>query len=121
MRFYLDENFPRSAARRLQDSGHQALHALDLLPPGTDDHDLFADAQRERAVFVTTDKDFFHTVPLSFSCHHGSIVISLRRPNREALLGRLEDALTELADRELENSVWLVTDSRIFSRTSNAG
>jgi hypothetical protein len=40
----------------------------------------------------------------------------LRRPNREALLRRLADALTALGDRSLNNSVWLVTDARIYCR-----
>lgn len=73
---------------------------------------MFAHAQREAAVIITTDKDFFHTFPLAFAQHHGAIVITLRRPNREELLRRL----AALGERKLENSVWLVTDTRIYSR-----
>lgn len=116
MKFFLDENFPRPALLRLQAAGHSAAHALETFPPGTDDDALFAHAQKEHAVFVTTDKDFFHTVPLAFKHHHGAIVITLRRPNREELLRRLTDALTALGERGLTNAVWLVTDSHIYSR-----
>ncbi len=116
MNFLLDENFPRPALTQLQTAGHSAAHALDLFPPGTDDDRLFARAQKEHAVFVTTDKDFFHTIPLAFAQHRGAIVITLRRPNRAELLRRLAEALSVLGDRTLDNAVWLVTDARIYRR-----
>ena len=66
MKFLLDENFPRTALIQLQSAGHEAMHAMDLFPPGTSDEQLFARAQQEVAIFVSTDKDFFHTVPLAY-------------------------------------------------------
>jgi hypothetical protein len=62
MKFFLDENFPRPALAQLQSAGHTAVHALVIFPPGTPDDQLFAHAQRESAIFITTDKDFFHTI-----------------------------------------------------------
>ena len=82
MKFLLDENFPRPALAQLQSAGHSAVHALEIFPPGTADERLFAHAQSEHAIFVSTDRDFFHTVPLAFARHHGTIVITLRQPNR---------------------------------------
>lgn len=116
MKFLLDENFPRPALTQLQSIGHSAVHALEIFPPGTADAPLFTHAQQEHAVFITTDKDFFHTVPLAFAQHYGAIVITLRRPNRDELLRRLFDALKALGERSLNNTVWLVTDTRIYSR-----
>src|SRR5208282_3802737 len=105
MKFFLDENFPRSALTQLQSAGHTAAHTLEIFPPGTPDDQLFAHAQKEFAVFITTDKDFFHTVPLAFAQHHGAIVITLRRPNRNDLLRRLAEALAALGERKLDDSV----------------
>jgi predicted nuclease of predicted toxin-antitoxin system len=116
MKFFLDENFPKVAILALQSQAHTAVHALEVFPPGSADEALFAHAQSEQSVFVTTDRDFFHTVPLKLAQHHGAIVITLRRPNRAELLRRLADALAVLGDRSLANSVWLVTDTRIYSR-----
>lgn len=116
MNFFLDENFPRPALAQLQSAGHTAVHALTVFPPGTADEDLFAHAQQEHAIFVTTDKDFFHTVPLTFARHHGAMVITLRRLNRNELLCRLSDALAVLGKRTLDDTVWLITDTRIYSR-----
>ncbi len=118
MKFFLDENFPRSALTLLESSGHSATHALPTFPPGTHDEKLFAHAQEQNAIFVTTDKDFFHTIPLRFRKHHGAIVITLRKPNRADLLKRLTDALGLLGDRNLENTVWLVMETRIRSRNA---
>jgi predicted nuclease of predicted toxin-antitoxin system len=116
MTFLLDENFPRPALAQLQAAGHNASHALDDFPPGMSDEKLFARAQELAAVFVTTDKDFYHTVPLAFGKHHGAIVITLHKPNRADLLRRLSEALILLGERGLADTVWLVTDTRIRSR-----
>ena len=116
MTFFLDENFPRPALAHLEGAGHKASHALDIFPPGTAADKLFAHAQEQSAIFVTTGKDFFHTIPLSCARHHGAIVITLRKPNRADLLRRLADVLALLGDRGLPDTVWLVTDTRIRSR-----
>jgi predicted nuclease of predicted toxin-antitoxin system len=116
MTFFLDENFPCPAQVWLKASGHAAKHALDIFPQGTADAELFARAQEERSIFVTTDKDFFHTIPLAFAHHHGAIVVALRRPNRAGLFRRLADALALLGERDFQDTVWLVTDNRIRSR-----
>ena len=117
MRFFLDENFPRPAITFLESAGHSASHALQS-PPGAGDTKLFAYAQEQKAIFVTTDKDFFHTVPLAFERHSGAIVITLRRPNRAELLRRLAEALALLGEKDLHDTVWLVTDARIRSRST---
>jgi predicted nuclease of predicted toxin-antitoxin system len=116
MKFFLDENFPRLALNQLVSAGHSAAHAMDYFPPGTADHKLFDHAQAHGAIFITTDKDFFHTIPLAFARHGGAIVVTLRKPNRADLLRRLADALTLLGGRDLRDTVWLVTDTQIRSR-----
>ena len=116
MKFFLDENFPRTAMTFLESARHSASHALQHFSPGTADEILFAHAQKQQAVFVSTDKDFFHTIPLAFERHCGAIVITLRKPNRADLLRRLADALAQLGERDLKNTVWLVTENHIRSR-----
>ena len=116
MKFFLDENFPRPSIPFLVSLGHSASHALDCFPPGTADEKLFDYAQEGGSIFITTDKDFFHTIPLAFAHHSGAIVITLRKPNRADLLRRLMEALVLLGTRELRDTVWLVTDTRIRSR-----
>ena len=116
MTFFLDENFPKAARALLGREGHESVDIRGTEQEGADDNDLFLTAQDFHAVFLTTDKDFFHTIPLAFARHGGAIVITLRKPNRADLLGRLADALALLGGRDLRDTVWLVTDTRIRSR-----
>ena len=87
MKFILDENFPRPVFVLLEHCGHTAQSALEFLSKGSDDTEVFRVAQ---AILVTTDKDFFHTVPLLHKEHVGVIVIALHQPNRQKLLNRFE-------------------------------
>jgi len=100
VRFFLDENFPRAAVGELTAAGHACSRALDHFPAGTTDDDLFAKAQELCAIFVTTDRDFFHTVPWLHNHHAGVIAITLAQPNRAALLARLRDAVGRLHGRD---------------------
>jgi predicted nuclease of predicted toxin-antitoxin system len=36
---------------------------------GADDKTLFEKAQQHEAIFLTTDKDFYHTVPFFYESH----------------------------------------------------
>jgi len=116
VRFFLDENFPRAAAQLLAAAGHECSRALDYFPPGAADDALFAKAQALGAVFVTTDRDFFHTIPWLHNNHAGVIVVTLAQPDREALLARLGDALRRREGVAGFNKVWLLTDDRLFER-----
>jgi len=67
---------------------------------------------------LTTDRDFFHTIPPLFASHCGVIVIALRQPNRAAILSRLEWVLARVdepffANRafQLRDKTWVVHPS----------
>lgn len=116
MTFFLDENFPRSATSLLGTLGHSVVDARDVAAPGTDDRSLFAMAQDVSGVFLTTDRDFFHTVPSIYTEHAGVIVIALRQPNRARILTRLEWLLARVADCDLPGHVYQLRDNNYFVR-----
>jgi predicted nuclease of predicted toxin-antitoxin system len=116
MTFLLDENFPKRAVPLLEAAGHSCLDARVLAPEGSADDALFRLAQDRQAVFLTTDKDFFHTVPTHFATHHGAVVIALSQPNGAAILARLADALRYLRTSRLAGKVLLLTDRRSYLR-----
>lgn len=62
MKFLIDAQLPRRLARRLQESGHDALHTLDL-PQGnrTSDRKVNSIALREDRVVITKDVDFVNS------------------------------------------------------------
>ena len=89
MTFLLDENFPVSAAAFLRERGHEVHTVRETCGSGSTDEEVFAEAQTRRAVLLTSDRDFYHTVPLLHPEHCGIVVIALRQPTRQAILDRL--------------------------------
>jgi hypothetical protein len=55
MRFLLDENLPKSAARLLQDAGHDVVAVVDSTLRGTKDPDLLRICSTDNRVFITLD------------------------------------------------------------------
>ncbi len=116
MTFFLDENFPKSAVGILEEMGHRVLDLRGTGREGISDGAIFAEAQQFRAVFLTTDRDFFHTVRHLHVSHAGIIVIALRLPNRRSILEKLMWILgrirpEDFADRaiQLRDRSWLAT------------
>jgi len=103
MRFFLDENFPKSASALLQSMGHEVLDLRGSGREGLADADIFTEAHRSDAVFLTTDRDFFHTIHHIHEQHAGIIVIALRQPNRCAILEKLAWILKRLKPQEFRN------------------
>lgn len=89
MNFLLDDNFPKSAVPFLRQPGHKVFVFQEWALQGMKDEEVFLMAQQKQAVLLTTDRDFFHTIPHLFESHFGVVVIALRQPNRAAIISRL--------------------------------
>lgn len=113
MLFFLDENFPKKAVPFLNERGHETLDIRGTPQEGLEDSLIFAIAQEKGAVFLTTDRDFFHTVPFLYTEHCGIIVIALSQPNTNAILDKLAVALSQMASVDIRSHCLLMTDSRI--------
>ena len=109
MRILLDENFPKSASDVIVAAGHEVILFGDVCDFGTDDEVVFDRAQELGAVILTSDRDFYHTVPLLHPEHRGIIVVALRQPNRNAILERLQ-WFFENFDCAMENRVFILRD-----------
>lgn len=121
MRFMLDENFPKAAAAMLRSAGHEVFDIRGTDDEGIDDDALFQMAQKAGAVLLTTDRDFFHTVPHLHEFHCGVVVIALRQPNRAAILSRLEWALSNIAASDFLNRVFQLRDKSWLAYPSIGG
>ena len=110
MKFLLDENFPKSAEKLLIELGHQVIDIRGTELQGVDDFRLFEIAQENEAVLLTTDRDFYHTVPLNYSDHHGVSVIALKQPNREAILAKLRWIVVQDLMETIHNTIYLLRD-----------
>ena len=110
MRFFLDENFPKTADAVLVGEGHRVADIRGTADEGADDRDLFRMAQEREAVFLTTDRDFFHTLARVHPDHHGVVVIALRQPNRCDNLDRLVWFLRRFEGMALGGRAFLLRD-----------
>jgi predicted nuclease of predicted toxin-antitoxin system len=106
----LDENFPKAAVTFLQRGGHEVFDFQGSLNEGMEYLEVFAMAQQLGAILLTTDRDFFHTIPHLFDTHHGVIVIALRRPNRAAILSKLVWVLSRVAPENFPGRAFQLRD-----------
>ena len=121
MRFLLDENFPKAALGFLRGSGHEAFDFRGTDDEGIEDSMVFQKAQDLQAVLLTTDRDFFHTIPHLFESHYCVIVIALRQPNRAAILSRLEWMLSHVEAAVFPNRAFQLRDETWLAYPSIAG
>jgi predicted nuclease of predicted toxin-antitoxin system len=110
VKFFFDENFPKSAGPLLMARGHECVDIRGTGKEGAEDLAIFQLAQEQRAVFLTTDRDFFHTIPHLEKNHHGVVVVALRQPNRQSILSRLEWFLQRFEHRDIGNRVFELRD-----------
>lgn len=77
MKFFLDENFPLKAKEILEAKKHSIFDIRGTGKEGISDEKIFQISKKKKAVFLTTDKDFFHTIHFMHKPHYGVIVIAL--------------------------------------------
>ena len=93
MNFFFDEHFPKSTTELLHKYGHMVFNVRSTDLVDCDDKVIFEIAQEKNSIFLTTDKDFFHTIPHLYDRHCDVIVIALRHPNRRIITEKLLFAL----------------------------
>ena len=89
MTFFVDENIPFLAVSYLKNAGHVVQDIRSTDQEGLADTAIFALACEYQALFLTTDKDFYHTIHLSSRPHYGIVVIALSRPNAKRILDKV--------------------------------
>jgi len=77
---------------------------------GCSDEALFKRCQAEGACILTTDRDFFHTVPYRHPGHNGIVVIALKQPKREAILEKLEWFLANVPEDDVKGRAFQLRD-----------
>lgn len=78
MKFLLDENLGKEAAKFLKGLGHSAIRIREI-NPGIPDYEVLDLALSQRSVLITSDKDF------------GELVFKEKQPHTGVIFLRLED------------------------------
>ena len=112
MNFFLDENIPKAIENILVEKGYTVFDVRKTDKEGLDDKDIFELAQQKNAIFLTTDKDFFHTIPFLFDSHHGIIVIALRQPDKYQIIKKIKFVLQNIDLLNIKNKVLLLKDNQ---------
>jgi predicted nuclease of predicted toxin-antitoxin system len=107
----LDENFPKTVANQSSLAKHEIIDIRETGKTGLDDSAIFKLAQEHKAIFLTTDMDFFHTIPFHYPQHYGVIIIALNQPNRERILEKIEWCLENIDLTDITNKVILLKDN----------
>ena len=114
MKFFLDENFPRKAVQLLEADRHQVFDIRGTELEGIADGEIFEKAQENDAIFLTTDKDFYHTITHLYPAHNGIIVFALSQPNAANILEKLKAALRFIQTHKIKSNCLLLTDRKIY-------
>lgn len=111
MKFFLDENFPKTVEKLVTLENHEIIDIRETKQIGLPDSEIFKLAQENESIFLTTDMDFFHTIPFHFPEHFGVIIIALNQPNRSMILEKLEWCLSNIDLSDISNKVILLRDN----------
>jgi predicted nuclease of predicted toxin-antitoxin system len=121
MRFLLDQGTPRSAAARLRDAGHDAIHTAEVGLAEAEDKEVLAKAREEGRVVVTLDADFHAELALSRGKGPSVVRIRIEGLRAEPLVELLQ-AVVQQAHDELEAGAMIsVQEGRIRVRRLPVG
>lgn len=112
LKFFLDENLPKSLWKTLRSAGYPADRAVDEGLRGKHDSAIFRQI-RHRSVIITRDKDFLR-VDLFPPPHSGILVV--RMPSNTPvpdLVSTILEALGRLAEQELTNKLYVLEPGKI--------
>jgi len=112
MNFFLDENFQKKAAILLEGKKHVVFDIRGTSQEGLFDLEIIRLAKKKKAIFLTTDRDFSHSIHYTVKPHHGIVVITLRKPDADSILDKLKWILDNISLFEFENRCFLLTDGR---------
>ena len=111
MRILVDENIPLMTVVSLRCLGHDVRDVRGSSEQGKPDADLWALAQREERLVISTDKGF---AARRDRRHFGAMVVRLRRPNRRRIHERVLYALAAIAEKDWLGRVVTLRD-RVMS------
>ena len=112
MKFFLDENFPKISKEILESENHIVYDVRGTGNEGLSDNKIFHLAKKKEAIFLTTDKDFFHTIHFLYKPHNGVVVIALSQPNTKNIIEKLKWFLEKFSSQNIENRCLLITDNK---------
>jgi predicted nuclease of predicted toxin-antitoxin system len=108
MRILVDENIPNITIRELRVIGHDVLDLRGTERQGMFDDELWAFAQTEQRMVVTTDKGFAQHRDEQ---HCGILVVRLRQPNEQRIHSRIMAAFRQFTEHDWPGLLVVMRDA----------
>ena len=108
MKIFVDENIPLITVETLREFKHDVMDIRGTEHEGMDDDALWKLVQREKRLFITTDKGFsrFRNTP-----HSGLLIIRLRQPNRMKIHQKVMHAFIQTPENEWAGRMIVMQDT----------
>ncbi len=120
--FVIDENLPRSLAPALKELGFSVKDVREHGLRGHPDEDIYAFAQKERAVIISGDLGFGDMVRHPLGSHHGMVIVRL--PNEMSAEKRNKEicsVVEDLKDTSLSGAVVIISPGKVRIRKKHEG
>ncbi len=117
MNAVVDEDLPRSFATMLTTVGFTVYDVRDCGLRGASDSQVFAFAQKKKAILFTADLDFSSISMLATRIHNGIVI--LRFPNfmaNETINQQVELLLREIPSAEYKGKIVMISPHRLRIR-----
>jgi predicted nuclease of predicted toxin-antitoxin system len=108
MRILVDENVPSITVHELRALGHDVLDIRGTERQGIFDNELWAVAQSERRMLISTDKGFSE---YRDQMHCGMLIVRLRQPNEQRIHARIMTAFGQFAEADWPGLLVVMRDS----------
>jgi predicted nuclease of predicted toxin-antitoxin system len=117
IKFLIDEDIPRSAAKVLRDRGYEVLDVRDCGLRGEPDEEVFKFAQEEKAVLLTGDLGFGNLLRFPVGKHSGVVIVHF--PNEisaSKLNNQITKAFDTLTEKDLDRTLMILEPGKIRIR-----
>lgn len=91
MKIKFDENLPVSLAVILSNLQHDVHTVAEENLSGSSDREVWEAAQRDKRFLITQDLDFSDLRRFLPGTHCGILLVRLRSPDRQSLIGRVQE------------------------------
>lgn len=108
MKIFVDENVPLMTVQELREDGHDVFDIRGTPDEGMEDKTLWEMTQREKRLFITTDKGF---AQYRNEKHHGILIIRLRQPNRKKIHQRVMHAIKQFKEKDWTGLLVVMRDA----------